>query len=1172
MGVCTGRHARSLHQSNWEGGMIALTQEIPNTYSSSRGTFTPTRSNNPCPICDNTSGKCRTTDTKIVLCMTFADAFNQANAPDYKYLHTTKDGLWGVYVPEADRNYSDAEREQWKRQREAIKAQRVSEEQQQYSKRLDAIARDREYRKLLDQLTLSHTDRKDLVKRGLTAEQIERGMFRTIGTNQKLARSVDPQLPGINADGRSLNVSSYGYLIPIPDVEGHLIGSQERKRNSDSGRYRWLTSISKKRSDGSTPHLPNGELPLGVYRPPQPQSLAYVGLAEGFLKPFIAAERLGITFLGADAGNFGSRPGQLKLTLQKLEQEIGERPALVLYADAGAIANPNVRKIYTRTYKLCKQLGYELQIAWWGQFSKQSHNDIDELPNLTSWDDPRIKFISWQEYLDLQAHLLVEPDLRLNQRYLDDLNVPNGTKLLCLKSPKGTGKTEAIARLVQQRYLYNMPILVLGHRKQLVQALCDRFSIRSVYELNDDTGNLIGYGLCVDSVHGESQARFNADEWSDALVIIDESEQVIWHTLNAGTDVRSYRLEVLEQMQRLFANVLSSEEGMIVLSDADLTNQSIDFVLGMANHRDIKPYVIVNDYRFEESWNVYLYRDSTPAKWYASLERQIANAKRVLVHLDSQKVTGNWSATNLASRLRSQFPELKILVLDSETIADSNHPAFQAIAHGLDSLIANYDVVIATPVVETGLSIDLKGHFNCVFAALFGVTGDTQSRQAMARLREPVDRHIWCKSYGLGTEGGGETNPAAIVRSQVKSIQRQIRQLQDFALGNIDVNPHPIALTVWATMAARHNSGVIKFRESVERGLIAEGHRVIEAPDDDSTDLAQLSKEMRENRDANYLAEREAIERSQNLDEFTAAKLKQQRAKTKTESRQLRKYQLQKRYGIPVTPELIEADDDGLYAKFKLHYYFTIGREFLSDREKAKLAQLCKDSQKLWAPDANRTLLTAKIALLDELGVVELLNSDREYRGTDDDIVRLADKVIDKRFAVKSVLGCTVKYNDSPIRVAQRLLGSLGLNLIKTGRDKVKGKAGARVYKFLGNDVLRTQVFEAWLARDDGRLNSADATQVGFEAIADPLPIDPLVANRSSIPDSGSLLAGNNHPPEPLCSLAKNKLKQGMQVFWHGVVWTIATLGTATAKLIKVTSEWEDWCFDLDELSIAAPG
>ena len=101
------------------------------------------------------------------------------------------------------------------------------------------------------------------------------------------------------------------------------------------------------------------------------------------------------------------------------------------------------------------------------------------------------------------------------QKYLEPdgqaIPIPNNAKLVGLKAPKGTGKTEAIKRLVDEASQSGQRVLFISHRVQLTQALCDRVGVVSIYEvLNARKGQreqvradvaANGMGLCCASLH-----------------------------------------------------------------------------------------------------------------------------------------------------------------------------------------------------------------------------------------------------------------------------------------------------------------------------------------------------------------------------------------------------------------------------------------------------------------------------------------------------------------------------------------------------------------------------------------------------------------------------------------------------------------------------------------------
>src|SRR4028119_636358 len=194
-----------------------------------------------------------------------------------------------------------------------------------------------------------------------------------------------------------------------------------------------------------------------------------------------------------------------------------------------------------------------------------------------------------------------------NQRYLDIPYPSSG--LICIKSPKGTGKTYALKKLVAKAQAEGRKVLVVTHRIVLGRAICSVVEIPWIEEMNSDAdrkieGKFLGHGLCIDSLHPTSQASFDPKAYEGALVILDEDEQIFWHALNSST-CRENRQAILSSLKTLIQTVLRSG-GQIVLQDADLSDISIDFVREFAE-TDIEPWVAVNHWRPSEPWKIKFY-------------------------------------------------------------------------------------------------------------------------------------------------------------------------------------------------------------------------------------------------------------------------------------------------------------------------------------------------------------------------------------------------------------------------------------------------------------------------------------------------------------------------------------------------------------------------------------
>lgn len=656
--------------------------------------------------------------------------------------------------------------------------------------------------------------------------------------------------------------------------------------------------------------------------------------------------------------------------------------------------------------------------------------------------------------------------LQVNQRYLGELKIPDDAKLVGIKSGKGTGKTESFVKIVEEANRNGQPVLLLTHRVQLGHMLGDRVGIPYITEVRDsETGAIFGYSLCVDSLHPNSQARFNAEDWKDAIVIIDESEQVIWHTLSASTEVQKHRVEVIRQLSKLLHNVLTSKRGRVILSDADLSDLSIEFVLGMAGV-EIEPWIVENTWKPKTGWNVYHYNQTRPVAWFAALEQYIQRGGKPFIVTHCQKVRSKWGTINIEKRLANKFPHLRILRIDSETISDPTHPAFACIDN-LDQILASYDLVVTSPAIETGVSIDLKAHFTSVWGCLHGVTPENSSRQALSRVREDIDRHIWVGRRGLGKIGNGAINFKSLLTCEHYKFKANVHMLQNAGMSiDLDmVHVSQTAINIWAKMACRVNAGMNHYRDAVIAGLKAEGHRILDPLQPlEHTDLQQLMSELTENQQQNYLEECKSIE-SVDISHLTAPefkKLSQQQSKTPDERRQERKYRTQQIYGVDITSEIIKLDDDGWYPQLRLHYFLTIGKSFLSERDQ-RAAGKCVHNGQLFLPDFNRSQLGVSIATLELLGIPAFLDSTRQYRGNDEDLQKLSDVVHANRKDIIKVLDTDINEKDTPIVILRRILKSIGYKLQLLGRDGTGERQRFYSVVPIGN---RDEIFRAWLAKD----------------------------------------------------------------------------------------------------------
>jgi len=695
-----------------------------------------------------------------------------------------------------------------------------------------------------------------------------------------------------------------------------------------------------------------------------------------------------------------------------------------------------------------------------------------------------------------------------NQRYLD---IPYHSGLVGVKSPKGTGKTYDLIKLIAQAHAEGRKVLLLTHRIVLGRAICKAVGIPWIEEMNSDDdrkteGKAMGFGLCVDSLHPLSQAAFNPLAWEGALVIVDEVEQVFWHALDAST-CRENRQEILTTMRTLFKSVLSTG-GTIRLQDADLSDYSIDFVREFAERTDIEPWIAVNHWQPSEPWKIKFYdtqhvkggTKDDPSGLLKDSVDQVNSGGKIWVSCDSQKAKSKYGSKNLEKYYRSRCPGKKILRIDAETVANPEHPAYQC-AEKITELAALYDIVICSPSLATGVSVELRGHFNAVFGIFQGAISDNEVRQSLARVREPVNRFVWCRQIAVGKIGNGESNYKEVAKSKEKDCRYNLQLLRDIDF-DLDKAHNPVVLKFWAKYAARINSSIWDFRETVREGLEAEGHDITDCGEDDG----DTSGEIKALRNLNQFEEAEAVAQAENIDRREFEELEQKRAKTDAERYKEEKFRLKEIYKVEeVTPTLRQLHQDRWFWKIQLHYLLTHNPDFVWMRDRKNIeSQIKKGNGQLCLQDVRQSM--CKVTVHKLLNILQFCDPTKEWSNKSPEILEFVGKALKCAADIKTFTGIKVsreKAAKNPIGVVASFLGQLGLKFAgspqrRVGSERMRfykfgGAASANVFDGAGNKVkepagLRDQIFEAWRERDE--LALFEFQQQGVPAVEADVTVD----------------------------------------------------------------------------------
>ncbi|MEO0854428.1 MAG: hypothetical protein AAFY15_13125 [Cyanobacteria bacterium J06648_11] len=186
---------------------------------------------------------------------------------------------------------------------------------------------------------------------------------------------------------------------------------------------------------------------------------------------------------------------------------------------------------------------------------------------------------------------------------------------------------------------------------------------------------------------------------------------------------------------------------------------------------------------------------------------------------------------------------------------------------------------------------------------------------------------------------------------------------------------------------------------------------------------------------------------------------------TPDERAQLRKHQLEKRYCAPLEPERVIQDDNGWFPQIRLHYYLTLGYEYLPKRDREKAEAIASEDGKIFAPDLNRSQLSNQIAALKVLGIDRLLEKSRLISNADKDLIALAELVQQNIWATKAVLNISIRDDDTPIQIVCKLIAKLGLKLECVRRTGSRGER-TRIYRITPPEDDRFAIFAKWAERE----------------------------------------------------------------------------------------------------------
>lgn len=705
----------------------------------------------------------------------------------------------------------------------------------------------------------------------------------------------------------------------------------------------------------------------------------------------------------------------------------GRRITLVPDMDTNPATRRSVANAFLHRSRLLEKRGVTVRIAFWDVSLGKGIDDV-----LAAHGEAVVKQILDNPLTPTEFALKIELSFELatpnaivyTRNLQDDAPELPKTGLVFTDSGTGTGKTKLAAReTAGNSVLAPYPLRSLA--KAAATGLDANYRNEGTLDRSQGAyydGNVLSNRLTIvyDSLPKVNLNNQFAGELDD--LVLDEITHGLRHSLTGAT-CKKERLQIIE---KLIEAIRISKR--IFALDADLTRVELDIL------RELRPG--------EAEFYLKNTRKPDPyvTHWLTlpSAQPTIAKAIEGTIELIAQKFAPigliHWAcdARKTSEEIAAYVGADQCAVINSVTIRDKCPRAALAIAGKFDELEAlGVRFVITSPSVIQGLSWEESGRFVGVVGTFSGCSiTPRQMRQALARVRETVDRIVWASPHRrVPGKWGNESDPR-IIKNRILDRDKLNRALigSDLDLSESQAYAADFA----ARLIAADNLWLATPAASLRILLEDHGHTI--APvciDSSGQSFAAAAADWQEQQDR-------ALFDSQILTDIEAEILKGKAEFDRLspeERRSLARWELCHFYGIDsdaLTLSLVERDRDGLRGKVR-----EFEKLFSPDGEELAMAAV-RESAGGSAVDADRSLAARRVRMKIRLPEMVALLQERSLSKDAPEMIEFAERCLQMAGAVKSGANYSVKAGASPVKILGELLGQIGLSLTCT-RTRIGG-------------------------------------------------------------------------------------------------------------------------------------
>ena len=513
--------------------------------------------------------------------------------------------------------------------------------------------------------------------------------------------------------------------------------------------------------------------------------------------------------------------------------------ALAFDQDEKAATRHRVNAALGRLGGLLCAAGCTVMIAQWNSEQGKGVDDLIVNGGAEAWEAALAQALPLQEWSiwnRLEHKLTEKPTLRVHTAHLTQLHLPSipQTGIVALKSAKGTEKTKLIAALTQDSPKLLAVTNLISLARNLAERLLDREGRATHYrgDLDKAKGTYIsasGYATRITTCL-PSLLAIDPDQFQGCDLVLDEAVQLVRCLVESSIcNQDGKRPALLARLEELL-----KVAGRVVLADADLDDATLNYLRKLRGEAT-PVFLIRNDY-VPVGYSAIVYDAPNRSAIVADMMEDIeglAPGKMIWVATDSKALA------KTLEQLITEVTGQKVFNINSDTSGGEFEQAFMKAP---DAFIPHLQqtgvkVILCTPSVATGLSAEIQGVFQRVYGIFMGVSlNDADMAQILVRLREPLERRVWCAPTGRNFAQVSQattlkqfrhdlerrtTTTVRLIRSSLRpDVVDPTKGLDGYAW---DENPH---VEVYSQISVEQNRSMVHLRTALAVRLKHEGNQV----------------------------------------------------------------------------------------------------------------------------------------------------------------------------------------------------------------------------------------------------------------------------------------------------------------------------------------------------------